>query len=146
MSLTGPFARLGKLGGLCRALARVPSRLSAPLAERLSERVRDTYTNETDPYGVPWAPLAASTIRRKGGNAVILTRTGASQANCGARPMGSAGVQVYAGGAAGWHSAPSGTRPARPVLPTRGLPPLWREDIAAVLGAEYARALGRSVR
>ncbi len=144
--LIGDFAKLGKLAGLARALARVPSRVATPLAERLSERVRDTYANECDPYGVPWAPLAASTVRRKGGNSVILSRTGASAADCGARPMGNAGVQVYAGGAAGWHSAPSGTRPARPVLPTRGLPPAWREDIAAVLGAEYARALGRATR
>lgn len=146
MALTGNMAKLPKLSRLLRGLSGVPSRAAGPLAERISERVRDTYANECDPYEVPWAALKDSTVRRKHGNSVILTRTGASQADCGARPMSGSGIAVYAGGAAVWHMQASGTRPARPVLPTHGLPPAWREDIAAVLGAAYATALGRSSR
>lgn len=136
----------GKLPRLLNNLARIPSRASKPIAAALQERVLDCYTNESDPYGAAWAPLAESTIRRKGGNSVILTRSGASRAAAYARPLSGGGVSILAGGAAGHHMQASGSRPARPVLPTRGLPPLWREDIAAVLGTEYARAMGRASR
>jgi hypothetical protein len=141
-----PFAVPAKLERLCRSLTEIPSAAAPRIADRLRERVLDCYTDERDPYGVPWTPLAASTVRRKRGNTVILTRTGASRANCGARAVRGAGVSVYAGGAAHWHQQAHGSRPARPVLPDRGLPPTWREDIAAVLGAEYARRVGRATR
>lgn len=140
------FRTPAKLQRLARGLAGVPARVAPRIAARLQERVRDTYTNETDPYGVPWEPLKQSTVQRKGGNSVILTRTGGSQADCGARALGGAGVAVYANGAAGWHQEAHGSRPARPVLPDRGLPPTWREDIAAETSAEFARTFGRSVR
>lgn len=136
----------GKLPRLLRNLAEIPSHASREIAERLEERVFDCFANEADPYGTPWAPLAESTVRRKGGNSVILYRTGRSMIEAGARTLSGGGVALVAGGASGYHMAASGTRPARPVLPTRGLPPAWREDIAAVLGAEYARAMGRASR
>lgn len=140
------FALPAKLRRIAQGLAGIPARVAPRIAARLQERIRDTYANEQDPYGVPWAPLAESTVKRKGGNSVILTRTGVSQADCGARALGGAGVAVYAGGAAGHHMADAGTRPARPVLPTHGLPATYREDIAAETSAEYAKALGRSTR
>ncbi len=146
MPLTGDLAAFGKLGRLVRELGGVPSRASSALADRLTERMRDCFTTESDPYGVPWAPLKASTVRRKGGNAVVLYRTGETGASCYARPMGGAGVALTAGGAAVWHMTDSGTRPARKVLPDHGLPPAWREDVAAVLGAEVARSMGRATR
>lgn len=135
-----------KLARLCRGLADIPSRVAPKVAARLDQRVLDTYANECDPYGVPWPELAESTVRRKGGNSVILTRTGESRADCGAHALGGAGVAVWAGGAAGYHMTADGTRPARPVLPTHGLPPTWRADIAEETGAEFAKALGRSSR
>lgn len=140
------FKTPAKLQRLAGALAGLPARVSKRVAERLQERVRDTYANETDPYGVPWVPLAPSTVERKHGNSVILTRTGASQADCGARALAGAGVAVYAGGAAMHHMEAAGSRPARPVLPTHGLPPAWREEIAAVTGDEMAKAIGRAAR
>ena len=140
------FKSPAKLQRLLKGLAGIPSRAAKRVAARLQERVRDTYADECDPYGVPWAPLAQSTLRRKGGNSVILTRSGASQADCGARALGGGGVAVYAGGAAGWHMQASGTRPARCVLPTRGLPTAWRSDIAAECSDEFAKALGRASR
>ncbi len=140
------FKTPAKLARLLRGLASVPSKLSAPLAARLMERVRDCYTGEHDPYGAGWAPLAASTVRRKGGNSVILTRTGGSQADCGARPLSGGGVTVWAGGAAHHHMQAEGSRPARCVLPTRGMPPTWREDVRAVCGDAMAKALGRASR
>lgn len=140
------FRAPAKLQRLARNLATIAAKVSPAIAERLQERVRDTYANEQDPYGNPWAPLAESTVRRKGGNSVILTRTGASQADCGARALAGAGVAVYANGAAGWHQEAHGSRPARPVLPDRGLPPAWRDDIEAETSAAFAKALGRASR
>jgi hypothetical protein len=140
------FTTPAKLQRLARNLAAIPAKLAPAVAQRLQERVRDTYANEEDAYGNPWPELAESTVRRKGGNSVILTRTGASQADCGARALGGAGVAVYAGGAASHHQQASGTRPARPVLPDHGLPPTWRQDIADVAGQEFAKALGRASR
>lgn len=137
---------LAKWTRTAKALAGIPARAARPIAECLDQRVLDCYRNESDPYGNPWAPLAASTIRRKRGNSVVLYRTGRSGADCGAKPLPGSGVAVWAGGAAKHHMAPSGSRPERPVLPTRGIPPSWKQDIAAVLGAEYARAVGRAAR
>jgi hypothetical protein len=144
MAVTG--FNLVKLTRLARGLAGIPSRAAKPIAAHLSERVLDCYRGEHDPYDVRWAPLAESTVRRKRGNTVILYRTGKSGADCGARALRGTGVAVYAGGAATHHQEPSGSRPARPVLPTRGLPPKWRADIAAILGDEYAKALGKATR
>jgi len=135
-----------KLARAAQALAGIPARAAGPIAVALNERVLDTYRNEQDPYGNAWAPLAASTVRRKHGNTVILYRSGASGADCGARAIAGAGVAVWAGGAAKYHQEASGSRPARPVLPDRGLPPKWRADIAAVLGKQYAAAMGRATR
>lgn len=135
-----------KLQRLCQGLAGIRARVAPKVAARLNERVLDCYRGEHDPYMRPWEPLKPSTIKRKGGNSVILFRSGASGNDCGAKALGAAGVAVWAGGAAGYHMTPSGTRPARCVLPTHGMPPLWRADIADVCGAEFAKALGRSTR
>ena len=135
-----------KLARLLGNLATVPSKVAPAIAARLQERVRDTYANEQDAYGNPWPELAPSTVVRKGGNSVILNRIGASSADCGARALAGSGVSVYAGGAAGWHQEAHGTRPARPVLPDRGLPPQWRADVEAETSKAFATALGRASR
>lgn len=140
------FGMVGKLKRACENLARAPSRISKRLANALQERALDCYRNEADPYNVPWPSLAPSTIRRKGGNTVILSRSGASARAVYAKPLPGGGVTLVAGGASGWHMSPSGTRPARKVLPDRGIPPEWRADIAEVAGDEFAKALSRASR
>lgn len=147
MAMTGSaIAGLPKLAALLRGLAAVPSRVSRPLADALTEEIRSEFTGEQDPYGVAWAPLKPSTVRRKGGNTVILYRTGTTGAACYAAPGGGAGVRIVAGGAAVWHQRAYGSRPARPVLPDRGLPPKWRAIVAETVGAEFAKSLGRAAR
>jgi hypothetical protein len=141
-----PWEAPARLQRLLKGLAGINSRVAPKVAARLNERVLDCYRNEQDPYGVAWAPLKPSTIKRKRGNTVILSRSGASSRDCGARAARGAGVVVWAGGAAHQHMAPHGTRPARCVLPVRGLPPAWREDIAAECGAEFAKSFGRATR
>lgn len=53
----------------------IPAKLAKALAPLLDQLTRDMFTNETDVYDSPFAPLAESTIRRKKGNSVILSRT-----------------------------------------------------------------------
>ena len=62
-----------------KRLAEKTSNLSAPMRKAGSYMERETKLNfakQSDPDGAPWAPLAASTLRRKKSGA-ILRETGA---------------------------------------------------------------------
>ena len=111
------------------------------LAPRIRERMRDMFTNETDPYGRPWPPLKASTRRRKRnspGGSLILSRT---------FELGNSSYALYTGkrvvityGASGQYAdegdSGRGNRPPRYLTPRFGIPKTWKADQAAAL-AEY---------
>lgn len=125
-----------------KGLAKVPSKIARAVATRLDNRYRDMFANERDPYGRPWAPLKASTLRRKGGNSVVLYRTGALNAETSVTPAAGSGVKIKLGPAAIYaqEGDPGRNRPPRLLLPSYGLPATWRQDIrteaeAAVKGA-----------
>jgi phage gpG-like protein len=118
----------------------IPAKVAKQLAPMLDERVRDMFTNETDPYGNKWAPLKASTLRRKKGNSVILYRTGA---------LGQGSYVLYTGRRLVFTFGPAaqyaqdgdpgrGNRPPRMVAPAYGMPKPWRDD-AKRAAAEVAK-------
>lgn len=141
MAITGDFAIFGKLKAMIGRLEQVPKKMAAPLARKLDARFQKQFDTGTDAYGKPWAPLAVSTIRRKGGDARILIRTGMSRAVSYVASLGG-GVRFTIGGALKWHMQPSRNRPARPVLPIHGLPATWRADAVEVGGEEFAKVIG----
>lgn len=64
------------------------------IAEDLKTFVDDRFDTSTDPKGLPWAPLAASTLaRRRNGSAKPLVDTGVLRNSINARP-GRRSVQI----------------------------------------------------
>lgn len=114
-----------------RFAAEVPQRIARELAPMLDNRVRDQFANETDPYGKPLAPLKASTIRRKRGNAVILYRTGRLGAGSHVRFAGRRLVFTYGPASQYAQDGEPGEREPRHVAPAYGIPASWKADAAA---------------
>lgn len=115
----------------------LPARVAKELAGPLDELTRDMFTNETDPYGKPWPALAASTIKRKGGNSVILSRTNQLAPGTYVLYTGRRLVFTY-GPAAGFAQDGDpgrGNRPPRLLAPTFGIPKSWREAARAAQAA-----------
>lgn len=111
------------------------------LAPRINERIRDMFTNEQDPYGRPWAPLKASTLRRKRnspGGPIILSRTFTLGNSSYALYTGKRVVMTYGESGQYAHEGDSGrgNRPPRLLLPSFGIPKTWKADQVAAL-AEY---------
>ena len=123
---------------LAKFAAEVPQRVAREFAPMLDQRVRDMYANETDPYGKPWAPLKASTVRRKRGNSVILYRTGAMGSGSHVRYAGRRLVFTY-GPAAQYAQDGSDNRGPRLVAPAYGIPASWREDMRRAQAAVAAK-------
>jgi hypothetical protein len=112
--------------------AEVPQRVAKELAPLLDQRARDMFTNETDVYGRPFAPLAASTVRRKGGNSVPLYRDNLLGPGTYVLYTGRRLVFTY-GPKAGYAQDGDpgrGNRPPRLLAPTFGIPKSWLADLA----------------
>lgn len=98
----------------------------------------------TDPYGREWAPNAPSTIKKKGHDWVMVD-TEATLNATRVRPLPGAGISLRTGPKAAYHLEAHGSRPARPVLPLRGVPPTWRAKLNEIAKAEAIKAV-RSAR
>lgn len=118
------FSAASRYRQVAKRLLEVPSRMSAASALAVEKLWRRSYMAGTDPYGKPWAPNKPSTIRRKGHNWVMVDKQETLDATR-VRPLPGAGISLRTGPKAAWHLEPSGTRPARPVLPLSGLPATW---------------------
>jgi hypothetical protein len=127
-----------------RELKTVPSRISKRVAVYVDEQYRDMFAGEHDPYRRPWAALAPSTIKRKGGNSVILYRIGALNAGTHVKPARGAGVLITLGPNAIYaqEGDPGKNRPPRLLLPLYGIPAHWRAFIRAEAEAMFAKAGG----
>jgi hypothetical protein len=139
MTITGDIARLGRIASGLASLADVP-RIAQPLAaDRIEALIGIEFDAGVDPYGEPWVPLADATIA-KGRHAPPLTDTRELRGSVLAYPS-EAGLRVSVGTAdhpAGPHqdgwSGPRGSGPARPILPTRGMPESWQMAIDDSIG------------
>ena len=106
------------------------------LAPKIDQRYRNMATNETDVYGKPFAPLAASTLIRKArslGGPLILTRTNQSWNATrayfdGKRVVIEIGPKLMY---AQEGDSGRGNRPPRRVLPSQGIPKTWTQDTQA---------------
>jgi hypothetical protein len=112
--------------------AEVPQRVAKELAPLLDELARDMFANETDVYGKPFAPLAASTVRRKKGNSVVLYRNNELGPGTYVLYTGRRLVFTY-GPKAGYAQDGDqgrGNRPPRLLAPTFGPPKSWLAALA----------------
>jgi hypothetical protein len=128
---------------IAKFAAEVPQRLAKELAPMLDERARDMFTNEADPYGNPWAPLKASTVRRKKGNSVILYRS--NNLGPGTYVLYTGRRLVFTYGPAAQYAQDGdegrGNRSPRLLAPTFGIPKSWKADAARAQAAVAARGL-----
>lgn len=107
-------------------LVRAPTALAASVAPAFAELIDQGFATGTDPYGVPWKPLAESTVKR-GRRPPPLTATGATRASATVRAGGSI-VACTVRGASDFHQPDA---QGRQILPTdaQGLPRSWANAI-----------------
>ncbi len=126
-----------KLADNLGRLAQVPSRIVAPVVERINAELDKQFAQGSNPYGDPWAELEASTVKRKRGDTRILLRTDKMRASTTAKATGGAGIELRTEVYGGFHQSGTKHMVAREVLPARGdLPVAWQ----AAIGEEYAKA------
>lgn len=141
MGLSG--SGIGQIRASLAKLAGVPARAAKDVALAIDQKLLDSFASECDAYGKPWAPLKDSTLKRKkhtNGGPVILYRWGSSKAETHAVAAAGAGVKISIGPNLEHHQGPSGTRPARPILPVYGMPASWNAAIKIAVDEAYKRA------
>lgn len=122
-------------------LEDLPSRIVGEVSSEINELIGDQFDQGVDPYGAPWAPLLASTVRRKGGDRRILRRTDALSSETIARPMSGAGIEITSLSYGGVHQAGE-TLTKRAVLPDEGeLPDAWQDVIEKATTNAFAKVM-----
>lgn len=121
-------------------LGKVPARMSASVAKDIKALIVKQFATGTDPYGNAWAPLKASTLKRKKSN-MILVETNDMFNSINVAPMQGAGVAITIDETpAIYHQRGTGKMAARPILPKYVLPKAWR----AAIQKRYTETLRKS--
>ena len=144
MTFSGDLGAMGQLAARIGDLARLPSRVSARVAEDIDAAIQSEFDGGHDPYGKAWEALAPATLDR-GRTPPPLTDSGAMRASLVVAPLPRAGVGIQIAHPAaphqtGW-SGPQGTGPARPILPAGVMPATWNEAIRTACEDEFGRAV-----
>lgn len=144
MPLIGDISRLAGLQRNLAELAHVPAATSREVSDRLNPMLQQEYATGTDPYGRPWAPLRASTLK-KGRRPPPLTASGAMRRGTKAFPLPGAGVGFSLPFPGNIHQGGSVRNlAARPVLPRGGrLPASWGLVIRESARDQVRKRLGR---
>lgn len=101
-----------------RVLSQKFDSLDRPVAESILYMERETKLNfarQSDPDGAPWAPLAASTLRRKKTGA-ILRKTGALAGSVQGRPSGLSGTVTVGIDYGIYHQTGTSKMPQRKII------------------------------
>jgi hypothetical protein len=122
MPLTGDLSRLTRVAEALHELPETLPRAKQTIADELQAGLEREFSEGTDPYGSPWAPLAPATVAR-GRSAPPLTATGRMAASAQARGVRD-GVAVTVDPPAQFLQG------KRPILPLRGEAPPTLEDAA----------------
>lgn len=123
----------GQLAGMMRELSKVPSKVSRKVAPKIRRLVTEQFNAQTSPYGAPWAPYAASSIKR-GRRPPLLVETGRLRRGIRVTPSQGAGITITVSAEyAGYHQTGTADMPARPIVPTNVLPAKWRAAIKRAL-------------
>lgn len=139
--MAGPSAAV-KWKAVARQLANVPSRVAARVAPAIERLWRATWKAGQDPYGKALPALAASTIRKKGHDKIMI-ESGETLAQSRVKPLPGAGIAFQTAEKTGYHLEPVGNRPARPELPLHGVPPKWDAAHERIAKEEHRKAARR---
>jgi len=136
------LSKLGRLLDTLHKLGSVSSRISRRVSSEIGATMDQQFGNATDPYGRPWKEHVPATVKRWGPHP-ILQLTQAMRASLDVRPLRPAGVGITIDHPAGPHqtgwSGKNGTGPARPILPSRGMPAKWAAIIRAAAADEIKK-------
>ncbi len=125
MGVTGDFGRLTATINALSQLDRVPSRVSARAAPRITRRMQEDTAAGRDPYGRAYAPHRPATVKRWGPHPV-LNMTGAGIESLTATPKVGAGISITAAVHMTFTQAGTPTQVVRAVMPNRPqLPATW---------------------
>jgi len=139
--MAGPSAAV-KWKAVSRQLAAIPSRVASKAAPAIERLWRATWKAGQDPYGKALPALAASTIRKKGHDKIMI-ESGATLAQSHVKPLSGAGIALLTGPKTEYHLEPIPGRPARPELPLHGVPPRWLAALKRVSDAVAREAVRR---
>lgn len=109
----------------------VPKQSRERFAQYCTGQIKRGIVNGVTPYGATFEALAAKTIRKKG-HGKPLYAMGLLLAGAAAKAT-TRGVSFTDGTAYGtYHLTGTADMPARPWLPTRGLPARWRAELKTI--------------
>jgi phage gpG-like protein len=116
-------------------LSRVPSQASATAAPKIAALINAEFDSEADPYGHAWAPHAEGTIKRWGEHNILIL-TDVMREGIRVEPTSGAGIAITIDAPyAAFHQVGTVNMPARPVLPSYGLPARWKRAIEESVNA-----------
>jgi hypothetical protein len=120
----------------------VPAQASTEAAAGINRLLQQEYSQGSDPYGKPWAPLKASTLS-KGRSPPPLTASGQMRGGTKATPMSGGGIQIEAPSPANFHQSGTKNMAKRPILPEKGLPVAWKAEIDKAVDTQVKRTMGK---
>lgn len=140
----GDLSELGALADNLHRLALVPSQASAEASREIAQLIDQQFDAGIDPYGVPWEPLAKSTVAR-GRTDPPMTDTRRLRDTMRVFPLRGAGIAVTSDAEyLGFHQgegSPNANVPPRHVLPEGEIPDTWERAIADALDNAFERTL-----
>jgi phage gpG-like protein len=146
---------LDSLIAVAERLALVPALAAKRAADAIRELVGEEFDEGRDPYGTAWKPIEDVTLERRQVSrdpTPLTDTTGLRESlNVYARADGH-GVALEIGRPGhpaaphqdGWAGS-SGTGPARPILPGRGMPDSWEAAIEEAVTEAIEEEVGRAV-
>jgi hypothetical protein len=124
-------------------LAGIPSRVAGPVAKSIRRLITKQFNRGRDPFGRPWAALAAATIR-KGRRPPPLTDTRKMRRGIRVLPARPAGITIEVPNPGGFHQFGTRHMPKRQILPLQPpvLPKAWTRAITKHTDDEFDRSTG----
>ncbi len=141
MGVSGDFGRLTGTIAALKSLTRIPSKVAAVAAPRITERMQQDTRSAVDPYGRGYAPHMPATVKRWGPHA-LLDLSGAGIASLEAKPLPGAGIAVTADEHMVFTQAGTPTQDVRAVMPNSPqLPASWNRILEEASVEQIEKAL-----
>lgn len=133
---------LRALSRTLRALAAVPSKVSAPFADYITKELQANIRKGVDPYDKALTPLKTATVRRKGHSRILIGETLALLTTTVAKALSGGGVGLEVGPPyAHFHITGTLYMVARAFLPINVMPAKWRAKLRELLAARVKARL-----
>lgn len=123
-------------------LKDIPATIAEEVAPKIDADLKAQFDKGVNAYGNAWKPLAASTIKRKGGDSRILRRTDTLSSQVSAEASGKSGIEITLPDPGVHHQFGTRHMPARKILPDgTALPRRWQKYIQDALDRSFDKGL-----